>query len=243
MNYNIELDNFTGPFELLLNLIKTDEIDIYNIPINKITKDYILAIDKLKIPAVLVADFIYFASMLLEIKSQLLLPDSSLEKITEEDIDDPRSLLLKRLLVYKDIKENTSELSEKYYLNITKTFTDEIVLDIKLDREKLLNIKYDITKLKQAYKNVLAIESRFIEEDYYLKFELKHYSVKKKQSYIKELLDKMNILDFYTITENKPKGEKIATLLALLKLQQEQSVKLTQQKPFENIFVEGKNEN
>ena len=99
--FNIKLENFEGPLDLLLYFIKRDKIDIYDIPITKITNEYISVIDEAKKLDVSIAgEFLFMASMLLRIKTQMLLP----RQIDDEslDIDDPRIDLVSQLIEYKN---------------------------------------------------------------------------------------------------------------------------------------------
>ena len=91
--FNIKLENFEGPLDLLLYFIKRDKIDIYDIPITQITNEYISVIDEAKKLDVSIAgEFLFMASMLLRIKTQMLLPRQVDEELL--DIDDPKSNLL-----------------------------------------------------------------------------------------------------------------------------------------------------
>ena len=107
--FNIKLENFEGPLDLLLYFIKRDKIDIYDIPITKITNEYISVIDEAKTLDVSIAgEFLFMASMLLRIKTQMLLP----RQVDEEslDIDDPRIDLVAQLLEYKKYKNIANKL-------------------------------------------------------------------------------------------------------------------------------------
>ena len=97
-SFQVNLDQFNGPLDLLLYFIKRDKIDIYDIPITKITNEYISVIDEAKKLDVSIAgEFLFMASMLLRIKTQMLLP----RQIDDEslDIDDPRIDLVSQLIV------------------------------------------------------------------------------------------------------------------------------------------------
>ncbi len=97
--FNIKIENFEGPLDLLLYFIKRDKIDIYDIPITQITNEYISVIDEAKKLDVSIAgEFLFMASMLLRIKTQMLLP----RQINDEslDIEDPRIDLVTQLLEY-----------------------------------------------------------------------------------------------------------------------------------------------
>ena len=107
--FNIRLENFEGPLDLLLYFIKRDKIDIYDIPITEITNEYIQVIDEAKKLDVSVAgEFLFMASMLLRIKTQMLLP----RQIDEEglDIDDPRIDLVAQLIEYKKYRDLAHKL-------------------------------------------------------------------------------------------------------------------------------------
>ncbi len=108
--FRISLDEFEGPLDLLLFFIRRDELDIYNIPISRITGDfieYIRAMQSLNLEVA--AEFIYMASMLMSIKARMLLPRQE-EAPADDGEFDPRTELVQRLLEYKRIKEGASEL-------------------------------------------------------------------------------------------------------------------------------------
>ena len=109
--YQIKLDQFEGPFDLLLFFIERDELDIYNIPITKITNDfldYIHNIEKLNIE--LSSEFILFISTLMRIKAKMLLPRKELDALGNEI--DPRMELINKILEYKRFKEAASKMAE-----------------------------------------------------------------------------------------------------------------------------------
>ncbi len=240
MNYKIELDNFIGPFDLLFDLISKDEIDIYNIPIHKITGDFIKAISNLDEDAKNIAEFISFASLLLEIKSKMLLPDYKLVKTDLLDENDPRKILVERLIEYQLIKKKKKELSLLYESMYPKVYSEDINIRLNIDKERLLDYKVDIETIVSAYKNVLMNQERYNEEsEYFEKFSKQKYSVENKHIYIKKLIDKYNELEFNMLLDGEvEKEEKIATFLAILKMWQEQDVILKQDGVFNNILIE-----
>lgn len=110
MEYKIILDSYEGPLDLLLNLIEKSKIDIYDIPINIITEqylDYIYGMEKFDLEVT--SDFLVMAATLLQIKSKLLLP-KIIPLDDEEEEEDPRDELVRRLLAYKKFKEVADEL-------------------------------------------------------------------------------------------------------------------------------------
>jgi segregation and condensation protein A len=109
--YKVELDVFEGPLDLLLYLIKQDEIDIYDIPIERITKQYMQYLDIMKMLDLNIAgEFIVMAATLMMIKSRMLLPVE--ERAPMEDEDDPRWDLVRQLVEYKKFKDAASHLGD-----------------------------------------------------------------------------------------------------------------------------------
>jgi segregation and condensation protein A len=112
-NYDIKLENFAGPLDLLLHLIKKNEMDIYDIPMAAITQQYLSILDAMKTLNLDVAgEFLLMAATLLHIKSKLLLPKIVEDELEEEE-EDPRAELVRRLLEYQKYKEVSLTLDEK----------------------------------------------------------------------------------------------------------------------------------
>jgi len=110
-NYQIKLDQFEGPFDLLLFFIERDELDIYNIPITRIIKDFLAFIhqgEKLNIE--LSSEFILFVSTLMRIKARLLLPRKEIDASGNEI--DPRQELIDKILEYKRFKEASAQMAD-----------------------------------------------------------------------------------------------------------------------------------
>jgi segregation and condensation protein A len=155
--FRISLEEFEGPLDLLLFFIRRDELDIYNIPISKITADFISYIrDAEYLNLEIAADFIYMASMLMSIKAKMLLPRSTEEEAATDEFD-PRTELVQRLLEYKRLKEAAGALSQLaevrenlFPRGFFETFEPEIIdeLDEPAKRPKLYH-------LMLAYKSVL----------------------------------------------------------------------------------------
>ncbi len=104
--YKVNLEVFEGPLDLLLYLIKKDELDIYDIPIGRITTQYMEYLELMKILNLEIAgDFIVMASTLMLIKSRMLLPDDERGPVDEDDEDDPRWDLVRQLVEYKKFKD------------------------------------------------------------------------------------------------------------------------------------------
>ena len=111
-NYKVDLDIYNGPVDLLLYLIKKEEINIYDIPISRITEHYLHYVDALQtLDMNNIGDFLIMAATLMYIKSYMLLPKTEMED--EDEVEDPRTSLVKQLLEYKKYKETSIVLSHK----------------------------------------------------------------------------------------------------------------------------------
>lgn len=111
-DYRVQTDVYNGPLDLLLFLIRRDEVDIYDIPISRITGQYIDYVDTIKsIDPNVAGEFLVMAATLMEIKSRLLLPRPPAEEGEEEDLSDPRLELVRQLLEYKKFKDASLELT------------------------------------------------------------------------------------------------------------------------------------
>lgn len=105
-DYRVNLDVFAGPLDLLLYLVRKEEVDIYDIPIAKITDQYVRYIDILKgLDIDLAGSFLVMAATLMQIKSAMLLPKAEPEQLDGEDLADPREELIRQLLEYKKFKD------------------------------------------------------------------------------------------------------------------------------------------
>lgn len=117
ISYEVKLDAFTGPLDLLLHLIRKHEINIYDIPVLDITKQYLNYIQMMKdLNLSLAGEFLVMAATLLQIKSKMLLPQDETVSEDEEEGEDPRSELVRRLVEYQQYKEAAGELTEQEVL-------------------------------------------------------------------------------------------------------------------------------
>ncbi len=152
--YKIDLESYTGPLDLLLYLIRRDEVDVYDIPISKITDQYMAYLDKLqKVDIGLAGDFLVMAATLMYIKSRTLLPRT---EIVDDDFEeDPRLELVKQLLEYKRYKETTTaiakraeEKSKRYPRPKERLINEEESEQVNLD-------EIDVWKVAQLFSNFM----------------------------------------------------------------------------------------
>lgn len=111
-DYRVNLEIFAGPLDLLLYLVRKEEVDIYDIPIAKITDQYIRYIELLKsLDIDLAGDFLVMAATLMQIKSAMLLPKAEPDQLQDDDLSDPRTELIRQLLEYKKFKDAANLLN------------------------------------------------------------------------------------------------------------------------------------
>lgn len=235
MELKISLEEFAGPLELLLELIKKDEMDIYNIPIQQITSTYLEEMKKRAIPSEEIAEFISMAAYLLEIKSQMLLPDHSLESAFDDD-KDPRHYLVHRLLEYQKVKEATLFLMAREYP--LKIYSDDLPLILPKPAPASLAFELDSLVLKDALEALLNRRDDQSRSMLYDKLKKDSYSVFLQQKEILTFLSYQRKIDFSSLVKDAPKAKQVASFLALLKLAQDQRVLLNQKKNFSEIEIE-----
>jgi len=232
MTYQIKLPIFEGPLDLLLHLIKEHEINIYEIPIAFITKQYLEYIELLKNLNLEVAgEFLVMASTLIHIKSRTLLPKSEVSADMEEEGDDPREELVRKLLEYKKYKEAAGLLRDKEiaYKNV---FTRKAGSEIP-DEDELL-IEVSIFDLLSAFKNVV----KNIKGSDTYEISVDEVSVTERINYIMEALGNSSYILFESLfSDMTRKMELVATFLALLELIRLKLVKIQQTKRFGTIRI------
>lgn len=213
--YKIKLDHFEGPLDLLLFFIKRDELNIYDIPISSITKEFLEYVNLIKVLDLEVAgDFILMASTLMHIKVRMLLPRELNER--GEEID-PRDELVKALLEYKRYKEMAEEFSllesEQRKINFRGNFSaDE--KEAPAEYEILLkNITiYDLTK---AFKKILD----GIKETPVHNINKVNVTIDQQMQYIFDKLNQFGELHFLSLVEGmKEKIRVVVTFIALLEM-------------------------
>ena len=233
-DYNVHLEEFEGPLDLLLYLIKKDEVDIYDIPIEKITSQYLEYLELMKMLDLNVAgEFLVMASTLMYIKSMLLLPPE--ERPPEEDIEeaDPRADLVRQLLEYKKFKELAEQLQKKERQR-EDIFTRVASVELK-DKGSGDISEVGIFDLISAFSEVLNVAG---EEDLREIFE-DRFTVTDKLSHITKILKNKKSVKFLDLFDpGSHKGEIVVTFLALLELIRLKNIKATQKKSFDDIFIE-----
>ena len=213
----VSLENFEGPLDLLLYLIKKDEVDIYEVSIERITDQYLEYIDTFKILNIeLASEFIVMAANLMYSKSRTLLPRN--EQAPEEDIDeeDPRWELIRQLVEYKKFKDAASYLEKRESENQKFFSAEQQTFEDKDEEEGELIINVGIFDLIQAFQGVLK---RFDDEDDLTEIADDRYTVSDKIDYLLNNVDKGEKIQFNQLFEKATtKGEVLVTFLTVLEL-------------------------
>ena len=193
MGYEIKLDIFEGPLDLLLYLIKKNEIDIYDIPIALITKQYLEYIEVLRsLNLDLAGEFLVLASTLIHIKSRMLLPIEADEEM--EDEEDPRAELVKQLLEYQAFKEAALQLDSRPVLE-RDVFKRVCPLEMSGPPEDLeVFEEMDVFDLVKAFQQIIAKLDRTER----MEIDVEKMSLADR---INEIMDKLTECKHLTFTE------------------------------------------
>ncbi len=241
MNFEIKLPLFEGPFDLLLFFIERDELDIYDIPISKITKDFLDYLHQLeKMNIEVASEFILVAATLMRIKAKMLLPRPELDE--EGNEIDPREELVQHLLEYKKYKSVVEQLSAMEESRMMREKRGNIQKEIKklselIDVESELQ-DLDLYKLLKVYQKVLV---RFEVESAKPQHTVIQYpyTIEGQKEFIMHKVQEKQRLSFIQIIEyNREKIAIVYNFLAILELLQLSQIKLQLGEGFNNFWIE-----
>ncbi len=225
----VYLEAFEGPLDLLLYLIRKHNLDILDIPMAELTRQYMGYVEKMQaIKLELAADYLLMSAMLIEIKSRMLLPKP--DEVESED--DPRAELVRRLMEYEAIKSAAQKLDE----------LPQVGLDLMVANayfEQVIQVQapqISMEDLLSAWQNVLKRASHFAHH----KVGKSELSVREHMSQILRQLKEHNMMEFSALfdVENEGIPKLVVCFLAILELAREGLVKLTQQAAFTPIYLQ-----
>ena len=232
--HKVELDKFEGPLDLLLYFIRRDELDINDIPIAKITAEYLQIVEDMKAMNLSVAgEFILMAATLMRIKSKMLLPRSELDDLGESI--DPRTELVQQLIEYKKYKDIADNLSEKWE-SLSYQHERSLIENIKEGDVEEINYLKEISvfELAQHFKDVM---DRLPDINPY-EVDLSTVDLSDKKHFILSAFDGRGILSFERLLKKcKNKLEVIITFIAILDLTQQMKVAVLQSTLFADIEI------
>ena len=232
----VKLESFEGPLDLLLFLIKKNEIDIYDIPMAVITQQYLEYLEMMKNLNLDVAgEFLLMAATLLHIKSKMLLPTPEEDQAEGgEEEEDPRAELVRRLLEYQRFKEAARELTKGPMLDrevFIRHFLGENLLE---DGEEGNGEEASLFELLEAMKKVL----QGLPPEEFQEISIEHLSIKDKILQIMDRLwDVENVAFADLFTPSTPRREVIVTFLALLELLRLRMIRVYQSESFGTIRI------
>lgn len=231
MHYEVKINEFEGPLDLLLHLIKKSNIDIYDISLEEITNqymDYIHEMEELNLD--IASEYLVMASDLLEYKSRSLLP----KKEEEKDEEDPKEELIKKLVDYKKYKEITEAFKELE--NVRSEVYTKIPSDISEYEEKVNNVgELSMEDLLNAFKKF--IDRKKFEKPLNTKITTKELSVSDRIIKIRELLKDKKELSFESLFDRYDKDYIVVTFLSVLEMSKNSEIKIIQENNFDNIII------
>jgi len=233
MAYQVKLENFEGPMDLLLYFIRRDELDIYDIPIGQITKDFVDMIEEWKRMNMLIAgEFIVMAASLMRVKAKMMIPRPELDD--EGVIIDPRTELMQQLIDYKRFRD-AAEMLDSIAGERSHVVPRQFEQDIKvLDGDEIGTLLRDVTLYDLARVFKEAMENRPVMSQ----FELNREPIKLEQQkeFLFKYFDGDGRLKFSTLLNNlKTRLEIIVTFLAILDLVREGTCTIEQNDVFDDI--------
>ena len=223
--YHVRLQNiFEGPMDLLVHLIKKAEVDIYDIPIARITDQYLAYLEWMKQMNIdFAGDFVLMASTLTHIKSKMLLPT----QLGEEEEEDPRLEITRPLLEYLRIKSAAEQLAERNLLGDT-TFARKPDIDHLKEEDSGEIVRIGLFELIDAFQKILNKAAG----DHRVDMNRERISVKQRIAQLSELFEEKDSMTFNEIfTDGHDRSDIIVTFLAILEMAKLGLIRIVQHVP------------
>ncbi len=236
--YRVQFDVFEGPLDLLLHLVKKQEVDIYQVNLTRIASEFVAYIDQMReLDLEIAGEFLVMAATLIYIKSRELLPaDQKPEaQMGEEDEEDPRFELIRRLVEYKKFKDAAAEL-QSLEIRMDQVYEHRSALVILPEIESKRREPVSIFELIQA---VSVILKRFGERDDVREIQADPYTVSEKMAALRMLIQERGRFRFSELfAEARSRSEVVVTFLAMLELTRLRHLQVIQSEDFGEIEVE-----
>ncbi len=236
MNYKFKINEFEGPLDLLLHLIKESEMDIMNIQIVSLTDQYLNYINKMEdLNLNIASEYLNIASELIYLKSKYLLPVKQTEE-EEEEYQETKQNLVNRLLEYKRYKEVTETL--KILESRRGNFYTKTPSNLKeyKPNEVVLNDDISLNDLVQAFKKYL--ERKEYNKPLNTKITSKEMSISQRRKSIKNILNERKKVEFFDLFEEFTKPYIVVTFLSILEMAKEKELTIKQENNFDKIYCE-----
>ena len=232
--YEITIDNFSGPMDLLLHLIKQSKMDIMNIKLEIIIDEYLEYIKKMdEMNLDIASSYLVMAAELLEIKSKMLLPKTE----EDEEEEDPKERLINKLILYEQYKNQIDSFKElesergQYYTKIPSDISE-----YQTGEKKALIENVTLDDLVNAFEKFL--ERVDFEKPVHTKITKKELSVEDRIVNIKSRFKKEKRIDFFDLFEVKTKEYVVVTFLAILEMAKNKELIIYQDSNFDSIICE-----
>ncbi|RKD34544.1 segregation and condensation protein A [Thermohalobacter berrensis] len=240
MKYNVILETFEGPFDLLYHLIEKEEVDIYDIPIAKIADQYIEYIEQMKdLDLDITSEFLVMASHLLEIKSKMLLPkkEPEGEQLELEEVD-PRQDLINKLIEYKKYKEAASKLKSKEKVHSKVFFKPQEELDNFLEKDEPVLEGVKLWDLIDAFNKVISKNKKNGKKVNIKEIKRDEITIEESIENLKSIMKRKRKVKFSELFNNNMSISTIVvTFLSILELIKNKFIIVIQKKNFDEIII------
>ncbi len=235
MDYKIKINEFEGPLDLLLHLIKESNINIYDISIDEITKQYLDYLNSMQeLDMEITSNYLVMASELMLIKSNSLLPNN--EENNDDDEELTKDALINKLIEYQRYKDLTNDFKTLEAERKNIFIKSPTKIDNITNQKYINNSDTTLDDLIEAFSKFL--ERKELEKPINTKITNKEYSVKKRQKEIKTLLQTKKKINFTELFDNYNKSYIIVTFLAILELAKEEEINIIQKENFSQLVIE-----
>lgn len=237
MEYQFKINEFEGPLDLLLHLIKQSEMDIMDIEIVKLTDQYLEYINNMeKLNLNIASEYLVLAANLTYLKSKALLPKKEEEEEVQDDFFETKEELEQRLLEYKRYKEVTSAFKEleKARSNIyTKTPSN-----ISEYKQEGISLSGDVTLEDLVIAFQKYLERKELNKPINTKVTTREISVAERRKSIRSVLKTRKKVEFFELFEDFSKPYVVATFLSILEMAKEKELTIKQENNFDKIYCE-----
>lgn len=237
MEYKFKIDDFYGPLDLLLHLIKESKMDILNIEIVKLTDQYLAMLNQVSDKNLIeLSEYLVMASELAYLKSKSLLP----EEVKEEDEEflESKDNLVNRLLEYQRYKEVTGTL--KVLEERRKEIFSKSPSSLTEYKKQGPNLKKEVSleELLKAFENFLKRKQD--EKPLATRVTTKEISLEERTASIRKILKERHKVEFFDLFEDISKPYVVATFLSILEMAKKEEIVITQENNFDKIYVEAR---
>lgn len=234
MDYTLKINDFEGPMDLLLHLIKESKMNVFDFKVEEIVKSYLDYINKMQeINLTIASSYLVMASELIEIKSRMLLPTKPKE---EEEEEDPKERLINRLIEYQKYKEVTDdfkELEKERKMIFTKLPEDisEYVTETSIQNSNLTvqDLVDALNHFLSRQKDKVVLETKVTK---------KELTVEQRRTDIKKIIYSRKKLNFFELFDVLNREYVVVTFLAVLEMVRKHEINIIQENNFDNIICE-----